>query len=298
MNKQNYKARTCTCLIPNCVKCLGVNCKTKGCPVHTDIAKLRLARRMEMSIYYRETDRINTTLNFQAAMGDTNRDADKHSRLLQEYHRALWSKPLPNGNFFNLVKLKTNCMLLYKDPSGNSITLSSDRAVPTFSSWRRLEHIIKKIKKSELVGFINIAESIGGITIWPSTKVDGKNTINAERGLNRKICDRLDLTIECIRRYYNNERSPLYFTLKRYVYFFDLFIDFKGYIDFFLLQDFVSDNYKSTKIAPPYDDFNSSPVPSTKEEYLDYLIFMTGLVNSRNTRIKNYARSGKLNAKA
>ena len=40
-------------------------------------------------------------------------------------------------------------------------------------------------------------------------KIDGKMTINGARGFNAKIRDRFDLTLECIRRHYRNEDSPL-----------------------------------------------------------------------------------------
>lgn len=166
--------------------------------------------------------------------------------------------------------------------------LSSDRAVATFTKWKRMKHIVDQIPQAQLDEFINITETIGAIIIWPSTRVDGKTTINGERGFNRKICDRLDLTIECIRRYYNDESSPLYDTFKRYSSFFKLFEDFKGYVDFFLFQDFVSDDYRAVKVAPPFDNFESSPVPATKDEYLAYMNHSINQVNARNKRIRSY----------
>jgi hypothetical protein len=68
-------------------------------------------------------------------------------------------------------------------------------------------------------------------------------TINAARGFNRKISDRMDLTLECVRRYYRREDSPLAPALGRYAGFFTLFEDFQGYVDFFLLQDLVSQGH-------------------------------------------------------
>ncbi len=52
--------------------------------------------------------------------------------------------------------------------------------------------------------------------VWPSNRISGASTINGAKGMNYFIADRLDLTIECIRRYYLGETSPLYETLKRY----------------------------------------------------------------------------------
>ncbi len=238
----------------------------------------------------RFNQQIDTSFNFQRALGEPNKDADKYSTILQDYHYFLWSKRLPNGEIFRLEKLNTACCLRYM-PNGEEMILSSDRAVATFTRWKRMKHIIDQIPQAQLDEFINITETIGAILIWPSTRVDGKTTINGERGFNKKICDRLDLTIECIRRYYNNESSPLYDTFMRYSRFFGLFKDFKGYVDFFLFQDFVSDDYTTVKVAAPFDNFESSPVPASKVEYLAYMNHTINLVIARNKRIELYAKN-------
>jgi hypothetical protein len=226
---------------------------------------------------------IDTRYNFQAELG--RRDADRYSTKLQEYHRILWSKPLPNGKEFILDKISQN-RLRHKSELGEFF-LSSDRAIATFSRWKKTKHIISQIPIAEIEKFRHIKDTIGGIVIWPSNRIDGKTTINGERGFNQKISDRLDLTIECIRRYYTYEDSPLYETLKRYSDFFSLFDDFKGYIDFFLLQDIVSDDYSYVKISEPFDNFKTSPVPKSVEEYLIYKDSTILFVEARNTRIAN-----------
>lgn len=231
--------------------------------------------------------RIDTSFNFQQEMGDPNKDADKYSRMLQTYHQTLWSKLLPNGNKFELEKLSGSCLLRYTTGQ-NNLLLSSDRAVATFAKWKRLEHIIVQIPPSELEEFVNLTDTIGGILIWPSSQVDGMSTINAERGFNRLICDRLDITIECIRLYYDGQNSPLLETFKRYKSFFDLFVNFQGYIDFFLLQDYVTDDCKSVFIAPPYNGFKSAPIPKTVDEYSEYMNQTIKIIRARNSRINYY----------
>lgn len=72
--------------------------------------------------------------------------------------------------------------------------------------------------------------------------VDGKQTINGRRGTHHQIKDRFDLTLECIRRHYTGEGSPLADTLDRYTGFFALFQDFAGYVNFFFLSDLVRDD--------------------------------------------------------
>lgn len=225
--------------------------------------------------------KIDVTYNFQA---DTEpRDADRYSSILQEYHRILWSKPLPNGRMFTLEKISKN--RLYHKSDLGEFFLSSDRAVPSFSEWEKLKHITSKISKNRLCGFINTSDTIGGIIIWPSNRIDYNQTINGARGFNSLISDRLDLTIECIRRYYLDQQSPLEETFKRYKDFFKLFEDFKGYIDFFLFQDFVTSDYNSAKIAIPFDNFESIPLPKSVDEYMQYLNYIEELVKARNRRI-------------
>lgn len=229
---------------------------------------------------------IDVNFDFQGEAGG--RDSDRYSQTLQEYHRILWSKPLPNGIMFSLSKISAN-RLYHKSELGEFI-LSSDRAVATFSKWKRLNNITSLLPRKSLDGFIRLTDTMGGIVIWPSNQINSKPTINAERGFNRKIVDRLDLTIECIRRYYLGENSPLYETLNRYKEFFSLFGDFKGYVDFFLLQDAVSEDYMSVRIARPFDNFNSSPIPISVDNYTEYMIDTMQFINDRNKRIANLYR--------
>ena len=112
-------------------------------------------------------------------------------------------------------------------------------------------------------------------------------TINSSRGLNRSIKDRFDLTLECIRRFYINESSPLSDTFQRYSSFFSLFQDFRGYKDFFLLQDLVEGNDLSIKFFLPFDSFDQPPLPSNVEEYQSYKKHLIGFVRARNQRMLN-----------
>ena len=68
------------------------------------------------------------------------------------------------------------------------------------------------------------------IAPWASQRIDGKPTINGARGLSWKIKDRSDLTLECIRRHYADEESPLSSVLGRYRNYFDLFGSFDAYV--------------------------------------------------------------------
>ena len=110
-------------------------------------------------------------------------------------------------------------------------------------------------------------------------------SINQMKGTSPLIKDRWDLTLECIRRYYRGETSPLYKTLLRDKAFFDLFVDFKGYVDFFYLQDCVTGDYGAVKIWQGDWSFNDDPLPKTVEEYLRWIDLQMDFLQKRNKRI-------------
>ena len=217
------------------------------------------------------------------------KDPDSYSDTLRRYHKLLWNKPLPNGTLFNL-DLKTPKILHHKSQLGE-FYLSSDSLAHDYSKWKSTEHIIKKIPKTEIENFFNLGCTIGGYTIFPSNRVDKQMTINGSRGINKKIKDRFDLTLECIRRFYLNEDSPLLETLSRYEDFFKLFDDFKGYVDFFLFQDLVQSNYSSINYFLPSNNFNNSPIPNDIQEYKVFRKNMTEFINKRSKRIFEYSKN-------
>jgi hypothetical protein len=216
-------------------------------------------------------------------------DADRYSKKLQETHQFLWSKALPNGKIFTLEKVASN-RLRHKSELGEFI-LSGDRAVPTFFnrvSWLKRYPYLAEIPADKTQRFWDLSETIGGMAIWPAVK-NGGNTINQNKcfGRNRTIiADRLDLTLECVRRYYAGVDSPLASTFERYSNFFRLFETFENYINFFIFQDWVCKDYKTVLIAPPFDNFNSTAVPSSTDEYLAHRLHMMELIEKRNQRIE------------
>ena len=113
--------------------------------------------------------------------------------------------------------------------------------------------------------------------------------MNQNKGTNRKISDRMDLTLECIRRYYKGEESPLYKTINRDKNFYDLFVDFKGYVDFFLLQDAVTDDYSAVNIWEGTGDFIEDGLPKTLDGYFIFIEKEYEFLDKRNKRIKEYA---------
>jgi len=139
------------------------------------------------------------------------------------------------------------------------------------------------LSDSEKEKFQQKVRTIGGHIVFPAHRKDGF-TINQARGVNRKISDRFDLTLECFRRYYSNEDSPLTSVLKTYSDFFNVFKSFESYIDFFMLQDFIEKNGE-IKFSLPFDDFKRSALPENKEEYVSYMENTIDLIDRRNERI-------------
>jgi hypothetical protein len=95
------------------------------------------------------------------------------------------------------------------------------------------------------------------------------------------------LTLECIRRFYAGEPTPLDKALEKDKEFFNLFVDFKGYVDFFLLQDCVDENY-NVKFALETPLFVSMPMPKTLEEYRMWIDSQIDFVTKRGRRIEEY----------
>jgi len=225
---------------------------------------------------------IDITFDFQS---DTpkGKDPDARSPTLRRYHQLLWSKPLPDGVVFELLDTTPGVYLHHRSQKGE-FWLASDAVVPTFRKEARISHIIEQIRE-ELAAFVRIGYTIGDMMLFPGNEVDGKMTINCARGLHPRIKDRFDLTVECIRRHYCNDGSPLTKTLARYADFFRLFGDFRGYVEFFLLQDLVTDDCSAVKFFSPFKDFNPWPVPDTLDAYLAYRDRAVGFIEARNQRI-------------
>lgn len=68
--------------------------------------------------------------------------------------------------------------------------------------------------------------------------------------------------------------------------FFSLFNDFKGYVDFFYLQDCVTDDYKNIRFWLGNGSLTNQPLPQTVEDYLEYIDAEINFLEKRNSRIK------------
>lgn len=213
--------------------------------------------------------------------------------MLPHYHKLLWSRTLPNGEHMDL-QLDNKGNLFWKRSEQEPIYFGSDSITTSFR-YKRMQPFFSQIREqipnleAVLTDFLHKAYTIGGLIIFPG----GRDSINRARGINRKICDRWDLTLECIRLYYDGiidkKDNPLGDCLERNSEFFDLFTDFRGYTDFFFLQDCVADDYKSVCSWLDTKRFVDNPLPENADAYLDWLRGQLMFVEERNKRIEDYS---------
>jgi hypothetical protein len=212
-------------------------------------------------------------------------DPDIVSPTLKEYHRLLWSKQLPNGKFIDF-ETGNGCYLKWND-----FYLGSDSIIVSFMHAR---FKLRELVKNSIPNYAEYREqyqhkgyTIGGSIIFPQHRW----SMNQARGCSRKISDRWDLTLECIRCYYHGEPNPLESVFEKDTSFFNLFVDFKGYVDFFHLQDLVTENYSAVEFLCWFDGFHSNyPLPRTVEEYNEYINRVMKFSKSRNERIATWCR--------
>jgi hypothetical protein len=231
---------------------------------------------------------IDTAFDFRTdAFGE---DPDESSPTLRQYHKLLWSKALPSGRLFDLNDSVRDVYLHHRSELGEFF-LSSDSVMQTFTSWTRtsLRYIAELFTEEENEAFDTIGYTIGGMMVFPGNRIDGKLTINGARGFNRRIADRFDLTLECIRRHYLGQRNPLGETLATYRDFFGLFENFRGYVEFFMLQDLVTDDCSGVRFFMPFDDFEAPSVPQDGDTYKEYRRLSIEFIEARNGRIGRHA---------
>src|SRR5690606_8458976 len=112
----------------------------------------------------------------------------------------LWSKPLPVGPVFAL-DTHTQYAYLHHHSELGEFWLGSDAVMATFRTWVSAQHLIRTFPPDEIEKFEAAGYTIGGMMIFPNNMINGLHTLNQARGVTREIADRLDLTLECIRRW-------------------------------------------------------------------------------------------------
>ena len=226
---------------------------------------------------------VDTTFDYRS---DSNgKDPDKYSPTLRRHHQILWSKPLPNGKNFELNPEPGN-YLAHRSELGTFL-LSSDTISNSLRAQKRMAPIISQVQSSSLDEFQRLGSTAGAVVVFPGKQINGKVTINVARGFLSVIGDRIDLTLECIRRNYEGAESPLAETLNRYCDFFELFESFESYVEFFLFQDLVEDG-RIKFFLPFTGEFDRKANPKDLDEYLNYMRNAMDFVRLRNRRIASF----------
>jgi hypothetical protein len=82
------------------------------------------------------------------------KDPDSYSYRLASYHQQLWSKPLPNGEFFELhMKGRSMFSLVYQGKQERFV-FTSDSIGHTMSKWKKMKPIIDQIPNHEIESFM------------------------------------------------------------------------------------------------------------------------------------------------
>lgn len=212
---------------------------------------------------------------------------------MQKYHQELWSKQLPNSERMELKCVDNGAL------EWGRLRFGGDSIIASFR-YQKQQKLLEDVANSMddyhafVENFLHRSYTIGGEIIFPKHR----NSINQTRGTNPQICDRFDITLECIRRYYLGEDSPLFSALTADSNFFDLFNNFKGYVDFFLLNDLVTEDYGAVKFWDEWKDFSDNSVPVTVDDYLKFLQNELKFVEARNERIQEFLANTSLKCSA
>ena len=252
-------------------------------------------------------------------------DPDAKSATLKKYHRAVWSKPLPNGKTLKLVEGSGNNLTcdVTVNKEKKKFRLASDIIVTSFLGYAgdaKYQAMFRKVRDTMLpanyrayvAGYTRqFYRNLGAFIIFP---VIGSRSINPTRGISPLLRDRFDLTLECIRLYYQRQADPTYakdllknenfrslykalFNSKDNKDFFDLFGSFPAYVDYFCLQDWVSGDYSYVRDLTRADNAPvqfwlgsdgtlPDPIPTTAEGYLQWMANQLAVIEKRTKRIQ------------
>ncbi|MBR2286081.1 MAG: hypothetical protein IJ866_01320 [Alphaproteobacteria bacterium] len=229
---------------------------------------------------------------------NSDNDPDLKSRLLRRYHFLLWNnKDLPNGKPFKLTESPfMENYLCYNGDDTKRLGADTIVNLYTHHNNRFIMPILTKLEKDRNYQkrkntYIHKSYTIGGNLIFPK---DPKS-VNQSRGNIYVLADRIDLTMECIRIWYEDKNTPTPLTnvLSADAWFFNLFGTFEEYIDFFLLQDLVKK--KRGKYAVKIflrrntkDDERFAGYPSNVREWRVLARKEMAFLKQRNRRIKKY----------
>jgi len=77
----------------------------------------------------------------------------------------------------------------------------------------------------------------------------------------------MNRTLVCIHRFYKGEDGPMSGCLEKDADYFELFVDFKGFVYFFFFHNLVGNDYKSIKMVMESNDLSTHTLSQTADEY-------------------------------
>lgn len=218
-------------------------------------------------------------------------DADRDSRRLKHWHGVLWSEELPSGE--RLEWTPEPGSYLAATSSAGPLRVSSDTIATTHAAYANSDvpQWWSGLAEAERSRHEKAFYTIGGFIIFPTRP----QSLNQRRGTDRRICDRFDLTLECIRRYYLGQgTSPLADVIRADANYFGLFghgpTGFTSFVNFFHLHDMIDgDSIRWLDgSGESVWDFDAPPLPTSASGYQTYLDNVLTFVMSRNDRIREW----------
>jgi hypothetical protein len=230
----------------------------------------------------------------------TKPDAGKDSQMLRADHELLWTKELPLSGDIFAARLTTrkDRYLIFTDANKEKHCYGSDPITSSYTTWveeknprsRALVDAIAGLDDEQRARYLNPPYTIGSAMIWPVRTKDYW-TMNRARGARLLIADRMDLTLECIRRHYAREPgSPLADSTTAYADFFKLFGTFKGFVEFFHFEDLITpgSDYQKIEYFLRPNNFKRSGTPVTTLEYIEYRENVLAFIEKRNSRMAKW----------
>jgi hypothetical protein len=235
----------------------------------------------------------------------TKPDPDSDSQLLRWDHELLWTKELRSGVLFApKVTTRKSEYLIFTDPSEKRHCYGSDAITSSYTGRSTPAPLVKAmadLSQCQKSRYLDPPYTIGSAMIWPVR--NGQTTINQARGFGpsgRLIGDRMDLTLECIRRHYSTEPEDppagafrdayedFFAVINAYNDFFALFDGFREFVDFFHFQDLVTPDYKAVRFYLTFENFEVPGTPATKDDYVMYREATLQFIAGRGRRMAEW----------
>lgn len=104
-------------------------------------------------------------------------DPDKDSPTLRQYHKTLWSKPLPDGTLFSLTDTQRYAYLYHKSGRG-AFYLSSDTMSQPYRRHSSMQKVRSEVDAGLLSRFRDVMYVMGNMIIFPGIRENGRNCMS------------------------------------------------------------------------------------------------------------------------